>query len=109
MRRGFLTDSTANILVDGILSSVEMIVPVDFKIDRPLEINRGVHLFFGVLVGLTGDVHGKLIFTGKEEVFGAVSERMYGMGLEGEMLQSFSAELGNMISGAVTTKAFESG
>ena len=51
-----------------------------------------------MLIGITGDVKGLLVLEGNEIVFGGIGEAMFGMPLEGEMLGSFSGELGNMIA-----------
>nr|WP_251027627.1 chemotaxis protein CheX [Bacillus sp. ISL-41] len=53
----------------------------------------------GVIIGLTGDIKGKLVLSGVEDTFQGISEMMYGMRLEGAMLESFTGELGNMIGG----------
>ena len=64
---------------------------------------------FGVIIGFTGDVKGQLILAGNMETFGTIGETMYGMPLAGEMLTSFSGELGNMLAGGLATKVAEAG
>lgn len=51
------------------------------------------------VIGLTGTLNGKLVLKGMEDTFQGISELMYGMKLEGPMLQSFTGELANMIGG----------
>lgn len=51
---------------------------------------------------------GKLVFSGNTSTFASIGEGMYGMSLEGEMLQSFCGELANMIAGALSRKLIES-
>ncbi|MBT2641702.1 chemotaxis protein CheX [Bacillus sp. ISL-41] len=58
-----------------------------------------VEIHMGVIIGLTGDIKGKLVLSGVEDTFQGISEMMYGMRLEGAMLESFTGELGNMIGG----------
>ncbi len=57
----------------------------------------------GVLIGMTGDIRGRLIIDGNEETFGKIGEGMFGIMVEGEMLESFAGELGNMIAGSLST------
>lgn len=62
-------------------------------------IEAAVEIEMGVIIGFTGEIKGKLILSGMESTFQGISEMMYGMRLEGAMLESFTGELGNMISG----------
>jgi chemotaxis protein CheX len=57
----------------------------------------------GVLIGLVGDLKGRIIIDGSPEIFSAVGSAMFGMPLEGPMLESFTGELGNMIAGNLCT------
>ena len=59
----------------------------------------------GVLIGLVGDLKGRIIIDGTPEIFGAIGSAMFGMPLEGPMLESFTGELGNMIAGNLCTYA----
>src|SRR5690625_5843112 len=67
------------------------------------------NLKFGVLIGLTGDVKGKLVIEGAPAIFSSIGEFMFGAPLQGEMLLSFSGELGNMIAGGFSTNMAENG
>jgi chemotaxis protein CheX len=44
-------------------------------------------------------LRGRIIIDGEEPAFSKIGEGMFGMALEGEMLESFAGELGNMIAG----------
>ncbi len=57
----------------------------------------------GVLIGLVGDLKGRIIIDGSPTTFGAIGSTMFGMPLEGEMLESFTGEFGNMIAGNLCT------
>ena len=57
----------------------------------------------GVLIGLLGDIKGRVIIDGSSETFGAIGSAMFGMPLEGPMLESFTGEFGNMIAGNLCT------
>lgn len=76
---------------------------------KPQVLQESVNLEYGVLIGFTGDISGKVIFSAQQSVFGSIGQNMYGMALEGEMLASFSGELGNMIAGGISTKVMDNG
>ncbi|SET47512.1 chemotaxis protein CheX [Salinibacillus kushneri] len=102
------TEVVTNILNCAIDSFNDM-VPLDVKAQAPQVQQQTLELNFGVLIGITGDTRGSLILAGSSSVFSKIGEQMYGMSLEGEMLSSFSGELGNMIAGGMSTKAEELG
>lgn len=68
-----------------------------------------LQLQFGVLIGITGDVKGKLILSGQTDVFSIIGETMFGTTIENDMLTSFSGELGNMIAGGLATNIVNKG
>lgn len=90
-------------LLNGTLSSLSNIVPMDFHTESPQLVKQDFCLNFGVLIGITGDLMGKLVLTGELDVFGSIGKAMFNMPLEGDMLKSFSGELGNMIAGGLST------
>ncbi|MFA1820882.1 chemotaxis protein CheX [Virgibacillus oceani] len=90
-------------LLNGALTSLEGVVPIDYTRSSPRLVQQNFVLNFGVLIGIIGDVKGKLVLSGDLEVFGNIGEAMYGIPLEGEMLLSFSGELGNMIAGGLSS------
>ncbi|WP_106495958.1 chemotaxis protein CheX [Lentibacillus sp. Marseille-P4043] len=94
-------------LLNGTLSSLSNVVPVAHEIKQPNLLKQDLHLQYGVLIGITGDVKGKLVLSGNTSIFSAIGEVMFGMPLEGEMLSSFSGELGNMIAGGMSTNIVE--
>lgn len=96
-------------LLNGTLSSMKTVVPIEFQKSKIELFSDNFFLEFGVLIGMTGDIKGKLVFTGTQKTFVAIGEVMYGMHLEGEMLSSFSGELGNMIAGGMATNVNENG
>ena len=63
----------------------------------------------GVLIGLVGDLKGRIIIDGTPATFGAIGAAMFGMPLEGEMLESFTGELGNMLVGNLCTHSSSQG
>ncbi|WP_188455881.1 chemotaxis protein CheX [Virgibacillus oceani] len=96
-------------LLNGTYVSLKTVVPIKHEISKPQLLGKALHTNFGVLIGITGDVRGKLVLSGDTAVFGSIGEKMFGMPLEGEMLASFSGELGNMLAGSLSTNIVEEG
>lgn len=90
-------------LLNGIYESIKEIIPLENHVSKPNLIKDTVVLQFGVLIGMTGDIKGQLILEGEHGLFAGLGQSMFGMPLEGEMLNSFSGELGNMIAGQLST------
>lgn len=92
-------------LLNGICTATRNVVPLDNEIGKPVLIGESLYLTFGVLIGVTGDMKGKLILSSSTtEVFSFIAEAMFGTKLENDMLASFSGELGNMIAGNLSTQ-----
>lgn len=96
-------------LLNGTYISLKSVVPIEHEIAKPQLVNKLLHIQFGVLIGITGDVKGKLILSGDTSIFGSIGQSMFGMPVEGEMLSSFSGELGNMIAGGLSTNIVSEG
>lgn len=96
-------------LLNGTLGAIKTVVPLDFGLGKPFLLDQSLQMSFGVLIGFTGDLKGKLVLKGNEALFGSIGEIMFGMALEGEMLSSFAGELGNMIAGGMATNLAEDG
>ncbi|WP_246202500.1 chemotaxis protein CheX [Virgibacillus doumboii] len=99
----------ATILLNGTFSSLETVVPLKQTRMKPQLLEKDFRTKYGVLIGITGDVQGKLVISGNPHVFSKIGEVMYGMPLEGEMLISFSGELGNMVAGGLSMNIVENG
>lgn len=99
----------ATILLNGTFSSLETVVPLKQTRMKPQLLEKDFRIQYGVLIGITGDVRGKMILSGNPQTFSKIGEVMYGMPLEGDMLISFSGELGNMVAGGLSTKVVENG
>ncbi|KMY50526.1 chemotaxis protein CheX [Peribacillus loiseleuriae] len=92
-------------VLNGTVQAVKSIIPLNLEMSKPLLINEPfLQQGIGVLIGMTGDVRGRLIIEGNSDAIGRIGETMFGMMLEGEMLESFAAELGNMIAGHLATQ-----
>ncbi|MFT8321193.1 MAG: chemotaxis protein CheX [Bacillus sp. (in: firmicutes)] len=95
---------SATEILNGTIESVKAVLPYHISIEKPTLISAPfTQQLIGVLIGLTGDFRGRILIDGNEQVFGKIGEAMFGMKLEGDMLESFSGELGNMIAGNLST------
>ncbi len=93
-------------MLNGTIQSVKSVLPMQVTINPPsLFQERVLQLTMSVLIGMTGDIKGRLVIDGSPQTFSYIGEMMYGMKLEGEMLESFTGELGNMIAGNLATNA----
>jgi chemotaxis protein CheX len=64
---------------------------------------------YGVLIGIVGDVKGRIFILGESKVFVHAGLTMYGMELSGDMLESFVGEFGNSVAGHAATKLYNQG
>jgi len=96
-------------LLNGTLSSLKTVVPIHYTAKKPHLQEQDFQLTFGVLIGITGDIKGKLVLSGDPNMFGTIGEKMFATPLEGDMLHSFSGELGNMIAGGLSTNMADKG
>ncbi|QHE52467.1 chemotaxis protein CheX [Pontibacillus sp. HMF3514] len=91
-------------VLNGTIESVKSIIPFDVHIDSPSLIEAPlIQAELGVLIGMTGDMKGRLVIEGNHQSIGSIGEKMFGMPIEGEMLESFTGELANMIAGNLAT------
>ncbi|WP_066174038.1 chemotaxis protein CheX [Bacillus marinisedimentorum] len=98
-----LNENVAKVL-NGAIQALKTIVPEGVEIYKPLLIEHSfTHLPMAVLIGMTGDVRGRLLIDGDKTAFGALGEKMFGMPLEGDLLESFTGEFGNMFAGNLST------
>ena len=98
------------IVLNSTLSAVEGVINAPMERERPNLIQAPlIQPEMGVLIGLTHGVRGRLILQASRAVFSNLGKVMYGMALEGEMLESFVGELGNMIAGNMSTTASQTG
>ncbi|WLD93230.1 chemotaxis protein CheX [Alkalihalobacillus sp. AL-G] len=91
-------------LLNGTIEVSKSMIPLKFQLGMP---TTGADLDLageiGVMIGLEKDINGSLILHGKETLFSQFGQQMYGMPFEGEMLQSFIGEFGNIIAGNIAT------
>ncbi|UCZ52866.1 chemotaxis protein CheX [Bacillus shivajii] len=90
--------------IDGMVQSVKDVIPIQVEVNEPTLTEKPYYLReIGVLIGITGDLNGQVLIEGETSTFGLIAQGMFGSIIEGEMLESFIAELGNMISGNMAT------
>ncbi|MCJ8007617.1 chemotaxis protein CheX [Lederbergia wuyishanensis] len=102
-------NKTVRDLLNGTFTSFKNVIPIQHETKKPQLLGKSLHLQYGVLIGITGDIKGNIILSSNPGVFGSIGEVMFGMSLEGDMLASFSGELGNMIAGSLSTIIVENG
>lgn len=93
-------------ILNGTIYSLKAIIPTDINVKSPsIVLEPYEQRSMGVLIGIVGNLKGRIIIDSTPETFGAIGTKMFGMPLEGEMLESFTGELGNMIAGNLCTYA----
>src|SRR5699024_12507187 len=90
-------------LLKGTNIALKQVVPVEHTISKPNIIKDAINVRFGVLIGIVGDLKGKLVIAGDIHMFGLIGEKMIGMEVTGDMLSSSSVEFGNMLDGSIST------
>ena len=97
-------------ILNGTISSLQTILPLNIEIKSPsISSEPYIQEHMGVLIGIVGDIKGRLIIDGTPAAFGGIGYTMFGMPLEGEMLESFTGELGNMVAGNLCTIVGQNG
>ncbi|MEG0260559.1 MAG: chemotaxis protein CheX [Lysinibacillus sp.] len=93
-------------ILNGTIHSLKTIIPMDIQMMQPSKIDEPyIQQEMGVLIGIVGDIKGRVIIDSSPATFSAIGSAMFGMPLEGEMLESFTGEFGNMIAGNLCTHA----
>ncbi|WP_144511385.1 chemotaxis protein CheX [Bacillus sp. FJAT-22090] len=97
-------------ILNGTIQSLKSVIPLTMDIKSPsLMVQPFEQKEMGVLIGIIGDVKGRIIIDSTSNCFSSIGATMFGMPLEGEMLESFTGELGNMIAGNLCTSVASNG
>lgn len=88
---------------NGSIVAVKKIIPLEPRIGAPQLIKPPLTVNFGVMIGITGELKGNLVVKSTKDFFSVIGEKMFGMPVSGDMLESFAGELGNMIAGNLST------
>ncbi|WP_153732975.1 chemotaxis protein CheX [Sporosarcina obsidiansis] len=91
-------------VLNATISSLTTVIPVKFQVLSPSLIKQPYEQReISVLIGLIGKMKGRLIVEPTHDIIGKIGMAMFGMNIEGEMAESFTGELGNMIAGNLCT------
>ncbi len=91
-------------ILNGTIQAIKSIVPVNVNIQPVSMMNEPyVQQEIGVLIGFIGDIKGRVIIDSVQSTFSGLASKMFGMPIEGEMLESFTGEFGNMLAGNICT------
>lgn len=97
-------------ILNGTIQSIKSVLPFTMDIKSPsLMVQPFEQKEMGVLIGIVGDIRGRIIIDSTSNCFSSIGAAMFGMPLEGEMLESFTGELGNMIAGNLCTSVASNG
>lgn len=95
-------------VLNGTINALKSVIPYDIQVSPPtITSDPYEQNEIGVLIGMVGDLKGRIIIDSTPDTFSAIGAGMYGMTLEGAMLESFTGEFGNMIAGNLCTFAAE--
>lgn len=95
-------------LLNSIITATGNVIPLSYEIGKPTLIDTYIiQPEMGVLIGIIGDIRGRLILEAKVKTYKSLGKIMFGMELEDTMLESFAGELGNMIGGNLSTSVFQ--
>lgn len=95
---------TVQQILNGTITSLTSVLPVNVKVLAPSLIAQSYEQKeISVLIGLVGDVKGRVIIDTTLYKISEIGQAMFGMTIEGEMIESFSGELGNMVAGNLCT------
>lgn len=87
-------------VLNATISSLSNVVPLKLDVLAPSLIKQPYEQReISVLIGLIGNMKGRIIVEPTNAIVSKIGESMFGMAIEGEMAESFTGELGNMIAG----------
>ncbi|MGE7621503.1 chemotaxis protein CheX [Viridibacillus sp. NPDC096237] len=95
-------------VLNGTINALKSVIPYEIQVSSPtITSDPYEQNEIGVLIGMVGDLKGRIIIDSTPDTFSAIGAGMYGMTLDGAMLESFTGEFGNMIAGNLCTFAAE--
>lgn len=98
------TSKHVQMILNGTIASLTTVIPVKLDVLPPtLTGSPYEQKELSVLIGLVGGVKGRLIIDTTTDVISTIGQAMFGMTIEGEMVESFTGELGNMVAGNLCT------
>lgn len=104
-----MTIKMQNLLLDSVRVSIGNIMPQPLNQAEVSTSNEPISKDeIGVSIQFTNSEY-RMILDGQREVFSRMSEAIFGMYMEGEMLDSCVSEIANIIAGGTTTILGEQG
>lgn len=98
------TSKYVQMILNGTITSLTTVIPVKLDVLPPsLTVQPYVQKELSVLIGLIGGIKGRLIIDTSQQGIETIGQAMFGMSIEGEMIESFTGELGNMVAGNLCT------
>jgi chemotaxis protein CheX len=98
-----MTNNLQNLLLDSVRVSIGNIIPRPLSQDEVLTTSDPIAKDeIGVSINFTNSEY-TMILDGQRVVFSRMSEAIFGMYMEGEMLDSCVSEIANIIAGGTTT------
>lgn len=96
-----LTKRVATML-NATIKSVKTCIPFQVQVSKPSLTKQPYNQEgMSVIIGVTGEVRGRLIIAGEHKVIKEIGGKVFGMPLDDEIVPSFTGELGNMIGGNI--------
>ncbi|MEE1130635.1 MAG: chemotaxis protein CheX [Caryophanon sp.] len=97
-------------ILNGTIQALKTIIPLEVTMGAPTMTTEPYEQQeMGVLIGIVGDLKGRIILDSTPASFSNIGNMMFGMPLEGEMLESFTGEFGNMMAGNLCTQVGQNG
>jgi chemotaxis protein CheX len=91
-------------LLNSTIETMKSIFPLTIQLGKPMLVEEPLsQQEMGVLIGITGDIPGRIMIQSQQDVFSQLGQAMFGLSVEGEMLESFAGEVGNMIAGNLSS------
>ncbi|WP_438318551.1 chemotaxis protein CheX [Sporosarcina sp. FA9] len=98
------TSKNVQMILNAAITSITTVIPVKLEILPPsIIVQPYEQKEISVLIGFIGGLKGRIIIDTTVDVIDTVGQSMFGMSIEGEMVESFTGELGNMVAGNLCT------
>lgn len=98
------TATSVQKVLNATISSLSNVVPLKLDVLAPSLVKQPYEQReISVLIALIGNMKGRIIVEPTNAIVSKIGEAMFGMAIEGEMAESFTGELGNMIAGNLCT------
>lgn len=104
------TSKNVQLILNGAISALTSVIPMKLTVSAPsLMVQPFIQKELSVLIGLVGGIKGRLLIDTSKDTISTIGESMFGMAVEGDMLESLTGELGNMIAGNLCTSVAQNG